>query len=213
MYKLTRPWIIRAIEGANAAGATTPATAAEPTAATPATPGSEREHSTPPTNEKKSDDSDPDADDEEDPNARGSKTQVLKDLARERDKRQQLETERDEMRKRLDEIDKANMSELERAQAERDEARKRIEELESQAAQRQREADIKTALAKAKLPAEMAGRLQGDTLEELTADAHALAKEVGFDRSALDPSQSQTNDRMAASTLSEAIGNHYGVSR
>ncbi|MBF9012201.1 hypothetical protein [Corynebacterium phoceense] len=188
MYKLTRPWIICAIEGANAAGATTPATAAEPTAATPATPGSEREHSTLPAIEKDSDDSGPDADDEEDPNARGSKTQVLKDLACARDKRQQLE-------------------------AKRDEARKRIEELESQAAQRQREADIKTALAKAKLPAEMAGRFQGETLEELTADARALAKEVGFDRSALDPSQSQINDRMAASTLSEAIGNHYGVSR
>lgn len=59
----------------------------------------------PAANEKDSDDDAPDADDEEDPNARGSKTQFLKDLARERDKRQQLE---------------------------------------SQAAQRQREAEIKT---------------------------------------------------------------------
>ncbi|MGS2664977.1 hypothetical protein ACU6QD_08335 [Corynebacterium glucuronolyticum] len=41
---------------------------------------------------------------EENPNARGSKRAVLGDLAKERDKRQAAEAERDELKKQLDAI-------------------------------------------------------------------------------------------------------------
>lgn len=103
-----------------------------------------------------------DSDGDEDPEARGSKTMVLKDLARERDKRQEAEQQRDEFKAKLDEIERSKMSDLEKAVADRDQALARIAELEKhiadgEAASKRREA-VSQALSTTKLPAEMADR-------------------------------------------------------
>ncbi|MCI6205598.1 MAG: DUF4355 domain-containing protein [Corynebacterium glucuronolyticum] len=147
---------------------------------------------------------DPEADDEseENPDARGSKRAVLGDLARERDKRQAAEAERDELKKQLDAIAEKDMTELEKAQKQRDELQTRLAELEKEKADAERKRMIAGVLKKAGLPAEMAGRLNGDTLEELEADAEALATALGYDRRAVDPSQARTNKGAMVASLS-----------
>ncbi|HFG8808092.1 TPA: hypothetical protein ACGIY5_001459 [Corynebacterium striatum] len=119
----------------------------------------------------------------EDPDGRGSKRAVLEDLARERKKRQSVESERDELAERLKKLEQEN-------------------------AARERKENMKAALAKANLPAEMADRLKGESLEELTEDAEKLAKSLGYDRSAIDPGQGKTKAPKPA-TLADAIKNHY----
>lgn len=148
-------------------------------------------------------------DEEENPNARGSKRAVLGDLAKERDKRQAVEAERDELKKQLDAIAEKDMTELEKAQKQRDELQTRLAELEKEKADAERKRMIAGVLKKAGLPAEMEGRLQGETAEELEADAKKLAEVLGFDRRAVDPSQARTNKGAIAASLSEALRNHY----
>lgn len=157
-----------------------------------------------------------DSDSNEDPEARGSKNMVLKDLARERDKRQEAEQQRDEFKAKLDEIERSKMSDHEKAVADRDQALARIAELEKQiadeeAASKRREA-VSQALSATKLPAEMADRLRGETAEEIMEDAKALAKTIGFDRSAFDPSQGQNAaGKSQANLLSSALRAHFNV--
>lgn len=157
-----------------------------------------------------------DSDSNEDPEARGSKTMVLKDLARERDKRQQAEQQRDEFKAKLDEIERSKMSDHEKAVADRDQALARIAELEKhiadgEAASKRREA-VSQALSATKLPAEMADRLRGETAEEIMEDAKALAKTIGFDRSVFDPSQGQNAaGKSQANSLSSALRAHFNV--
>lgn len=146
---------------------------------------------------------------EENPDGRGSKRAVLGDLARERDKRQAVEAERDELKKQLDAIAEKDMSELEKAQKQRDELQTRLAELEKEKADAERKRMIAGVLKKTGLPAEMEGRLQGETAEELEADAKKLAEVLGFDRRAVDPSQARTNKGAIAASLSEALRNHY----
>lgn len=148
-------------------------------------------------------------DEEENPDGRGSKRAVLGDLARERDKRQAVEAERDELKKQLDAIAEKDMTELEKAQKQRDELQTRLAELEKEKADAERKRMIAGVLKKAGLPAEMEGRLQGETAEELEADAKKLAEVLGFDRRAVDPSQARTNKGAIAASLSEALRNHY----
>ena len=62
----------------------------------------------------------PDDDEEDNPDGRGSKRAVLKDLAEERDKRQAAEAARDEYKERLEAIDREKMTELERAHSDLD---------------------------------------------------------------------------------------------
>ncbi|WP_233486528.1 hypothetical protein [Corynebacterium pseudotuberculosis] len=121
-----------------------------------------------------------DSDGDEDTETRGAKNMVLKDLAGERDKRQEAEQQRDEFKAKLDEIERSKMSDHEKAVADRDQALARIAELEKQiadgeAASKRREA-VAGTLAATKLPAEMAERLRGETAEEIMEDAKALAK-------------------------------------
>lgn len=157
-----------------------------------------------------------DSDSNEDPEARGSKNMVLKDLARERDKRQEAEQQRDEFKAKLDEIERSKMSDHEKAVADRDQALARIAELEKQiadeeAASKRREA-VSQALSATKLPAEMAERLRGETAEEIMEDAKALAKTIGFDRSAFDPSQGQNAaGKPQTNSLSSALRAHFNV--
>lgn len=152
---------------------------------------------------------DADTDDGENPDARGSKRAVLGDLAKERDKRQAAEAERDELKKQLDAIAEKDMTELEKTQKQRDELQQQLEALQKEKADAERQRAVDVALKEAGLPAEMAGRLQGETPEELAADAEKLAKALGFDRRAVDPSQAHSNRGGSAASLSEALRNHF----
>lgn len=151
----------------------------------------------------------PESQSQENPEGRGSKRAVLGDLAKERDKRQAAEAERDELKKQLDAIAEKDMAELERAEKDRDELQKRLEALEKEKAEAERQRVVDAALKKAGLPAEMAGRLQGETEEELTADAAKLAEALGFDRRPVDPSQARSNRGGSAASLAEALRNHF----
>lgn len=199
MFTNTPPWL-RFIEGTdNEAGAATAEDNAETSSdATEKTTAEGGEETSPGEEEE-----------EENPDGRGSKRAVLGDLAKERDKRQAAEAERDELKKQLDAIAEKDMTELEKAQKHRDELQARVEELEKEKADAERKRMIAGALKKAGLPAEMEGRLQGETAEELEADAKKLAEVLGFDRRAVDPSQARTNKGAIAASLSEALRNHY----
>lgn len=156
----------------------------------------------------------PDEDEEDNPDGRGSKRAVLKDLASERDKRQAAEAARDELQERLDAIDREKMTELERAQSDLEKANARIAELEEAATARAREQLVGKVLSDAKLPAEMADRLRGETEEELAADAKALAAALGFDRKPVDPSQGQGTQRATTPmTLQQATDARLNIQR
>lgn len=199
MFTNTPPWL-RFIEGAdNEAGAATAEDNAETSSdATEKTTAEGGEETSPGEEEE-----------EENPDGRGSKRAVLGDLAKERDKRQAAEAERDELKKQLDAIAEKDMTELEKAQKHQAELQSRVEELEKEKADAERKRMIAGALKKAGLPAEMEGRLQGETAEELEADAKKLAEVLGYDRRAVDPSQARTNKGAIAASLSEALRNHY----
>ena len=155
-----------------------------------------------------------DDEEEDNPDGRGSKRAVLKDLAAERDKRQAAEAARDELQERLDAIDREKMTELERAQSDLEKANERIAELEAAATAREREQLVSKVLSDAKLPAEMADRLRGETEEELAADAKALAAALGFDRKPIDPSQGQGTQRATTPmTLQQATDARLNIQR
>ena len=158
-------------------------------------------------------DADADADSDGDgsaPNGRGSKTQVLADLAKERDKRQAFEEENAALKSRLAEFERAQMTEQEKTAADLKTAQDRVAALEAQIAEQQRQAAVAEALKTAGLPADLAGRLQGSTPEELAADARALAAALG--EPPIDPSQGQhSGGKMTPRSLTEALRNHYNI--
>lgn len=158
-------------------------------------------------------DADADADsdgDSGDPNGRGSKSQVLADLAKERDKRQAFEEENTALRARLAEFERAQMTEQEKTAADLKTAQDRVAALEAQIADQQRQAAVAEALKTAGLPADLARRLQGSTPEELAADAKALAAALG--EPPVDPSQGQhAGGKPAPRSLTEALRNHYNI--
>ena len=155
-----------------------------------------------------------DDDEEDNPDGRGSKRAVLKGLAEERDKRQAAEAARDEYKERLDAIDREKMTELERAQSDLEKANERIAELEAEKTAREREQLVGKVLSDAKLPAEMADRLRGETQEELAADAKALAAALGFDRKPVDPSQGRGTQRATTPmTLQQATDARLNIQR
>jgi hypothetical protein len=99
-----------------------------------------------------------DSDEDADPDGRGGKRVVLADLARERDRRQSLQAERDELPKQLDKINRSKMTEQEKLQADVDAERKRSVELEGELTTSRQQAWAREALASVGLPAEMADR-------------------------------------------------------
>ena len=109
-----------------------------------------------------------------DPNARGFKVQVLKDLSRERDNQQAAERERDAVRAKLEEFERAQMSEQERAIADRDRANARVAQLEAELeaikVAHVRQIGVAAALNATGLPAEMAEGLRGENADELLAN-------------------------------------------
>lgn len=180
--------------------------AAEGAASAPQASGRQREGETASATSSNTDDSDSDGD----PNGRGSKTQVLADLAKERDKRQTLDKENAALKARLAEFERAQMTEQEKTAADLKTAQDRVAALEAQIAEHQRQAAVAEALKTAGLPADLARRLQGSTPEELVADAKALAAALG--EPPVDPSQGQhAGGKATPRSLTEALRNHYNI--
>nr|DAV85376.1 MAG TPA: protein of unknown function (DUF4355) [Caudoviricetes sp.] len=191
------------IDGQSLAGGSS---AAEGAASTPQASGRQREGETASAASSNTDDSDSDGD----PNGRGSKTQVLADLAKERDKRQTLDKENAALKARLAEFERAQMTEQEKTAADLKTAQDRVAALEAQIAEQQRQAAVAEALKTAGLSADLAGRLQGSTPEELVADARALAAALG--EPPVDPSQGHhAGGRATPRSLTEALRNHYNI--
>ncbi|WP_349018711.1 DUF4355 domain-containing protein [Corynebacterium coyleae] len=93
-------------------------------------------------------------------------------------------------------------------------ANARIVELEAAETERAREQLVSKVLSEAKLPAEMADRLRGETEEELAADAKTLAAALGFDRKPVDPSQGQGTQRaITPMTLQQATDARLNIQR
>lgn len=182
--------------------------AAEGAASAPQAGGRQREGETASAASSNTDDSDSDGDG--DPNGRGSKTQVLADLAKERDKRQTLDKENAALKARLAEFERAQMTEQEKTAADLKTAQDRVAALEAQIAEQQRQAAVAEALKTAGLSADLAGRIQGSTPEELVADAKALAAALG--EPPVDPSQGRhASGRATPRSLTEALRNHYNI--
>ena len=200
------------IDGQSLAGGSS---TAEGAASAPQTSGRQREGETASAATGVGDDADADADSDSDgdggdPNGRGSKTQVLADLAKERDKRQILDKENAALKARLAEFERAQMTEQEKTAADLKTAQDRVAALEAQIAEQQRQAAVAEALKTAGLPADLAGRLQGSTPEELAADAKALAAALG--EPPVDPSQGHhAGGRATPRSLTEALRNHYNI--
>lgn len=196
------------IDGQSLAGGSS---AAEGAASTPQASGRQREGET--ASATSNADADADADSDGDggkPNGRGSKTQVLADLAKERDKRQTLDKENAALKARLAEFERAQMTEQEKTAADLKTAQDRVAALEAQIAEQHRQAAVAEALKTAGLSADLAGRLQGSTPEELVADAKALAAALG--EPPVDPSQGHhAGGKMAPRSLTEALRNHYNI--
>lgn len=194
------------IDGQSLAGGSS---AAEGAASAPQASGRQREGET--ASAATGADADADSDgDGGDPNGRGSKTQVLADLAKERDKRQALDKENAALKARLAEFERAQMTEQEKTAADLKTAQDRVAALEAQIAEQQRQAAVAEALKTAGLSADLAGRIQGSTPEELAADAKALATALG--EPPVDPSQGQhASGRATPRSLTEALRNHYNI--
>lgn len=191
------------IDGQSLAGGSS---AAEGAASAPQASGRQREGETASATSSNTDDSDSDGD----PNGRGSKTQVLADLAKERDKRQTLDKENAALKARLAEFERAQMTEQEKTAADLKTAQDRVAALEAQIAEQHRQAAVAEALKTAGLSADLAGRIQGSTPEELVADAKALAAALG--EPPVDPSQGQhAGGKPAPRSLTEALRNHYNI--
>lgn len=186
------------IDGQSLAGGSS---AAEGVASTPQASGRQREDETASATSNADADADADSDgDGGEPNGRGSKTQVLADLAK----------ENAALKARLAEFERAQMTEQEKTAADLKTAQDRVAALEAQIAEQHRQAAVAKALKTVGLPADLAGRLQGSTPEELAADAKALAAALG--ELPVDPSQGQhAGGKPAPRSLTEALRNHYNI--
>lgn len=189
-----RFWLLRAVEGAEVGGSA-PQVTANNNEGTGSSNDTGDTGETGSTEEATEGDQGGDDDGKEDPNGRGSKRAVLADLARERDKRQALEDELNKLR----EATKSN-----------DEASDKVAELTTQVetllAERH-ELQVKTVLNDTGLPAEMADRLRGETLDELRKDAESLAK-VFNQTAGSDPTQGR-GDKPQPKTMADALSAYY----
>ncbi|ALA67551.1 DUF4355 domain-containing protein [Corynebacterium lactis] len=171
MFKTRLMWI-RAIEGVDENGA-----AGGPTDAQQA--GEAAEYTT--VAEQSGQDDTPPAETEENPDGRGSKSKsvVLADLARERDKRQALEARLAEFEQAKEQRKRSEMTEIERLQADLEVARKVEEDARAEITKRDLDAERARIAAEFKIPAAMAGRIAGATPEEMREDAKALGVDEG----------------------------------
>lgn len=115
-----------------------------------------------------------------------------KALRAERDGRKAAEKAAAEYKAKLDGIEKASLSDIERAQQEAKEAKGRLAEL-------QRESLVHRVALQKGIPATLVDRLRGDTEDDISADADALLALVNAPRSPK-PDSSQGGNGGSASS-------------
>lgn len=103
-------------------------------------------------------------------------------------------------RKQVEAQEQAELARKDAELSEMDKLKKQLAETEAKARKLERETLQRQAAEKAKLPAALASRLQGETLEELEADAEALAKTLPKPTA---PTLPPTNPAGAAANNSE----------
>lgn len=194
--KRNLPFFVRAVEGAETGGS---ADAAANSAGTEETNAEQTNQSKESGRgglyNKGDDDNDADTDDG-DEDGRGSKRAVLADLARERKKRHAAEDRIAE----LEEAVKGHTSSSEQVA--------KLEEQVNGLIAERRQLHVAKALADNGLPAEMADRVKGDTLEELQADAAEVAK-LFRSSGGSDPTQGRGGEPKPATfydALEQALG-------
>lgn len=132
----------------------------------------------------------------------------LRALQAERDARANAERTAAELAARVKEFEDANKSAEEKAA-------EQLAELQRTAAENAAKALRYEAAAKAGLPLSAAGRLQGNNLEELVADAESFKALIGSataDTKTPPPDPSQGKSGTARpTTLHDAVNAHYGV--
>lgn len=204
--KKNRPWL-RFIEGPNAGTGSAPST----DGAAQSAEGVENAAGAQDTNQPPSDDSQSDDEEEgENPAARGSKQSVLADLAKERDKRQSVEAQRDELAAKVAAFERAQMTEAEKAAADLKELETKYSDAVAKIAAYERKAALAEISAEFKIPAAIADRIQGETPEQMRADAQALAKSLGPYTGPSDPSAGQGGGKPApAASLDAALAAHF----
>lgn len=143
------------------------------------------------------------------PDGRGSKREVLADLAQERDKRQKLEAQLKELQDAEEQRKREKMTELERLQADLEAARQAEEVARAEIAQRDLN-EARTQIAQElHIPAAMAGRIVGETPEEMRKDAQALAEALGPYTGPADKSAGRGSTNAPPFDLNAAIAAHY----
>lgn len=197
---MNRPLWIRAIEGTDGNGAAS-APASEQQTGEPTGQADEVGQG--------DQDGTPLAEGEENPDGRGSKSAVLADLARERDKRQALEAKLAEFEKAEEERKRSEMTEIERLQADLEASRKAEEDARAEIAKRDLDAERARIAAEFKIPAAMAGRITGATPEEMRDDAKALAEAIGPYTGPADKSAGRGGGQATPTSLEAAIAAKY----
>lgn len=145
----------------------------------------------------------------EDPAARGSKESVLADLARERDKRQAAEARLAELEAAEQERQREGMTEAEKAKADLEALRAEHAAAVAKLADIEHDKQRAAIAAELNIPAGMAGRIQGETPEEMRADATKLAEVLGPYTGPSDPSAGRGNAAAQPKDLESAIRGFY----
>jgi phage/plasmid primase-like uncharacterized protein len=120
--------------------------------------------------------------------------------------------ERDELAAKLAEIEKAQLSEVERAKQEAEEARTKLEALTAEA-EAAKLAALRTRIGAEKgLPPQLIERLQGDDAESIAADADSLLAAVKKDDKAWpDMGQGDKGKPSEADRFEESVFKNLGI--
>lgn len=102
---------------------------------------------------------------------KGSKQAVLADLAAERDKRQQLQSELDQLKRQIDD---AKLNDTQKLERDRDESQKRVGELETDNTALKLANQRLLIAIEERVPADWVARIQGATPEEMREDAKKI---------------------------------------
>ncbi|MFI5504470.1 DUF4355 domain-containing protein [Corynebacterium kutscheri] len=143
------------------------------------------------------------------PEGRGSKREVLQDLARERDKRQELEAQLKAFQDAEEERKRSEMTEIERLQEDMEKSQQEKEKLLAELNKRDLEKARSEIALEFKIPAAMADRIQGETPEEIRKDAQALAEALGPYTGPVDKSVGRGTGQTTTFDLNAAIAAHY----
>ncbi|WP_297187961.1 hypothetical protein [uncultured Corynebacterium sp.] len=205
--KVKYPFWLRFIEGTPSGEVGGGSTADESKDGNESPKGAEREKRDTSDDSGKGDSDGGDEDDSDGENGagRGSKRAVLGDLAKERDKRQEWQTKAKNAEFENERL-KGEKKDLETRFAEMAEKISAMEKFMDSVKESERIDRVKTALSDAHLPAEMADRVRGETLEEIAKDVQELSKLFGFDKRPLDPSQGWTSTGKGRLDTSRRMG-------